>query len=190
MRYIKALLLLLFFAFALLFFMENFKALSTPLALKLDLFITYSSSDAAPAPAAAPVSEPAPAPESAGEAAPTGGSAEIAAPEVAPAHSEDPVIPAGKKRLYWKADAVPLYFVVIAAFAVGVLVTTCFFILGRIRMSLDSVKLSRKAKALDKSLQALKAKSTRDIEAGNKRIQTLEAQVQKKDPPAETVQAG
>lgn len=188
MRYIKALLLLLFFAFALLFFMENFKSLSTPLALKLDLFITYSSSDAAPqaeqAPVAAPESMEATTP-------PTTENMEAAPAEPAQAAvADEPVVPAGKKRLAWKADAVPLYFVVIAAFVVGVLVTACFFVLGRIRMSLDSVKLSRRTKALDKALQALKIKSTKDQEAATQKIKALEAEVQKKTPSAEAAQAG
>lgn len=186
MRYIKALLLLLFFAFALLFFMENFKSLSTPLALKLDLFITYSSSDAAPQ------AEQAPAPESVDAATPPATEQMEAAPAepAQAAVADEPVVPAGKKRLAWKADAVPLYFVVIAAFVVGVLVTACFFILGRIRMSLDSVKLSRRTKALDKALQALKIKAAKDQEAATQKIQALEAEVQKKTPSAEAAQAG
>jgi hypothetical protein len=185
MRYIKALLLLLFFAFALLFFMENFKSLSTPLALKLDLFITYSSSDAAPQ------AEQAPTPENLESTTPPAEHMEAAPTEPAQAAvADEPVVPAGKKRLAWKADAVPLYFVVIAAFVVGVLVTACFFVLGRIRMSLDSVKLSRRTKALDKSLQALKIKATKDQEVATQKIQALEAEVQKKTPSAEAAQVG
>ncbi len=172
MRYVKALLLLLFFACALLFFMENFKSLSTPLALKLDLFITYSSSDAPAHEIAAPADE-------------------APAVEAAPAKTglwDDPVVPAGKKRLYWKAEAVPLYFVVIAAFVVGVLVTACFFILGRIRLSLESIRQTRRVRALEKALAALRAKAGKDQEAAGKQIKALETQVQKMEPQA--AQAG
>lgn len=194
MRYIKALFLVLFFAFALLFFMENFKSLSTPLPLKLDLFITYSTSS--PAPESNSAVTPAPAGESAmeegkapAEAAEPAASAQIASAEAAkPAHDADPVVPAGKKRLFWKAEAVPLYFVVIAAFVAGVLIASGIFILGRLRMTLDAVKQSRRVKAMEKSLLALKAKASRDQEVAGKQIKELEGRLQKKSPLPETTQ--
>ena len=52
------------------------------------------------------------------------------------------------------------------------------------------MKLSRRTKALDKSLQALKIKATKDQEVATQKIQALEAEVQKKTPSAEAAQVG
>ena len=98
MRFIKFMFLFLFFVLGLLFLVQNSEALSTPLALKLNLFT-----------------------------------------------------PAAQ----WAADAVPFYFVVVAAFGLGMLFTGVLFLFSQTRLVFSLSRQKRRVKTLDKEVARL-----------------------------------
>ena len=143
MRFIKVLVLLIMFTFSLLFFIQNNETLSKTMAIEFNLYPATVNTPEKPAMV-------------------TDGASAQAAP-AAPAAS------IGGVKLRWDSDKIPLYYVVLASFAVGMLFTLCMLFLDwtRLRYTLIRKKSENKRLTREKTaLEAQLAKLKKDAEAG------------------------
>ena len=146
MRFIKVLVLLIMFTFSLLFFIQNNETLSKALTIQFNLYPatadTPKGTEVSATDAGSAVSETAP-------AAPTSS--------------------IGGINLHWKSDKVPLYYVVLASFTVGMLFALCMLFLDWIRLRYALIRRRGEVKRLMREKNALEAqlaKFKKDAEAG------------------------
>lgn len=145
MRFLTSLLVILIFFFGLLFLVQNKEALSEKLTLQLDLYFNVKD---------IPFMDT------------IKGWGKSATETARPAESDtaqDPAVAGDltpeteKGRIYWKTEKnVPFFFVVICAFTLGMLFSTCFFLLSRIRMGYEMVAKKRQVRKLEKELAKYK----------------------------------
>ena len=61
------------------------------------------------------------------------------------------------KNLHWQTTAVPLYVVILASFAVGMLFATALLIIDRIRVGLALMGRNRAVRILEREVERLRA---------------------------------
>lgn len=67
----------------------------------------------------------------------------------------------------WEGQAVPLYFIVLAAFGLGAVLAVCLLLIDRIRLGCDLLRNKRIVRVLEKEVDRLRnqvAKETKAIE--------------------------
>jgi hypothetical protein len=68
--------------------------------------------------------------------------------------------------LKWQSDAIPLYIVILAAFAVGMLFATALLLVDRIRVGCALMSRKRAVRILEKEVERLRAeKSAKAVES-------------------------
>ncbi len=64
--------------------------------------------------------------------------------------------------LKWESLEVPFYFVVLIAFAVGMLFATCYLLIDRIRLSCANIGNKRTIRSLEKEVAQLRVDAAKD----------------------------
>jgi hypothetical protein len=74
------------------------------------------------------------------------------------------------KNLHWQTTAVPLYVVILAAFAVGMLFATALLFIDRIRVGLALMGRNRAVRILEKEVERLRAEKAQAKEGTEKAL--------------------
>ncbi len=129
---------MLIFFFGLTFLVQNKEVLDKDLPLKLDLYLNVNKL-----------------PFLGSQNATVAADEAVTAPETANQMSE-----AARKdekgRLQWNTSGVPVFFVIICSFILGMLFAACFFLTSRIRMGYAMVGRKREVRQLRKQLEKCK----------------------------------